>query len=252
MTKGTHRDPSPEAEEPARGRLEEVERYYKSLFSMVSHDIRAPLGVILGALGEMPPESETDPERAVLLRLVHRSAARLSHYAANILELSRLDAGRFHLRPVPVCVHALARQALDETRMVEAGASIDIVEHLAPAPLDAYLDPDRFRQIITNLLANAHRQARRVVTLGLQVEGDRVRLEVTGDGRVLPSEDLSALFDQARVVGDGRASGLELVLASRLVAEHGGTLRAESMGEAGGGAGIRFVVELPQWHHPAT
>jgi signal transduction histidine kinase len=230
---------------------EDVEGYYKALFSMVSHDIRAPLGVILGAVGEMPGESGLDPELVVLLRLIRRSGIRLSHYASNLLELSRMDAERFHLRPEPVCLRSLLEQAMEETRQVEAGGAVVLEAELPPAPIDAQVDPERLRLAVLNVLAKAYRQAHAKVTLRLDLAGEMAHLEVADDGRGFTADDLVGMFDQQRVVHESRGSGLELVLANRLVEAHGGTMRAENVVDAGEVRGSRLVMEIPLWHDPA-
>lgn len=229
---------------------DEVESYYKALFSMVSHDIRAPLGVILGALGEMPEASKVDPEVAVLLRLIRRSGVRLSQYATNLLELSRLDAGRFHLHAEPSCLRTLIDQALEETRQLESGGPIELVAQLPPPPVTAQVDPERFRLIVLNMLAKAYRQAQRSVRVELHLAGELASLEVSDDGRGLPRDELAGLFDPQHVVRNGRGSGLELVLAARLTEAHGGTLRAENIHGAQAVVGTRFVMEMPLWGPP--
>jgi signal transduction histidine kinase len=235
--------------EAARARLADMEAYYKALFATVSHDVRAPLGVILGALGELGPAASSDPDSALLLRLVHRSAARLAHYTANILELSRMDSGRFALRMEAASLREVVQRGIEAARRVEEGSAVEIEADLPVDAVEGMVDAARVQQIVANLVLRAHGRARGRVAVRLHVAEGAACIEVTDDGRSEPTDSLPALFDVRQALGDARASGLELPLAARLAEAHGGRAWAEKVaGPEGGAAGLRCVVELPLAH----
>lgn len=239
---GSERDSGdPEAEPAAR----RIEAYYARLFSEVSHDLRAPLGVILGALGELEGDGmpALDAEQALLLRLVRRSATRLSLLTANLLELSRMDTGRFQLRPTEVEVTALVREAVAQVRAVEEGHPAELSVDVPLGGLSARLDGDRTTRIVTNLVSQALRFARARVEVSVAAgEGGGVHLTVGHDGTGLTPEDVQEALDPLDRTVPARAAGdLALSLAGALVRAHGGQVRAE----ARPGGGVRVVCTLP-------
>lgn len=227
----------------AREALERLEEYYTTLLSHVAHDLRAPLGVILGALGELEGEAEdlTSAESIVMLRLMGRGARRLSHYTDNLLELARLDTGRFRLQPSASDVAELVRQAVARIEGIEGEHALELVLDIPEEGVSAHLDAARTALLITNLLGQALRFASRRVELTLSPRDDRVVVEVTDDGTSRTPEEVASAIEPGWGFGsDGADLGLALVGAVARV--QGGSCRV-----AGGpGGGLRLTVELPR------
>ncbi|MFW6050578.1 MAG: sensor histidine kinase [Myxococcota bacterium] len=227
-------------------RLDELEGYYAELFSEVSHDLRAPLGVILGALGELEGEGmpPLDAEQRMLLRLVRRSAIRLSHHATDLLELSRIDANRLQLRPGRVDLVELLGEAVEHARTVEEGVSAEVAVEAPAGPAPLRADGARVTHALSNLVVRALRAARQRVTVRLFERGEGFRVEVCDDGAAVGGEELDGLLEHARrPTGELGRRHLGLVVAGELARALGGEARAERAGEGGG---MRTWIELPR------
>lgn len=241
---GSDRDPG--SSEPDR-RAQAVEAYYVRLLSEVSHDMRAPLGVILGAVGELEAEGmpELDAEQRLLLQLVRRSATRLAHYVANLLELSRLDSGRFCLQSSDVEVNELVRSVIAEVRAIEEGHPVAIEARLPAGELRARLDGTRVSQMLLNLVGHALRFASSRVEVIVSAADQRVRFAITQDSTSLAPEELQRNLDPA-LRNNGLNVDLGLAFAGAVVQAHGGLIHVEPQ-RAGG---LRVTCELPQGAAP--
>jgi signal transduction histidine kinase len=172
-----------------------------------------------------------DPELAEeTLRTVAQEAERLTDLLADLLALARADAGR-RPDPQPVDLADAARAAIDR-----AGADGPVLRLVAPAPARAAAGRAEIALVLDNLLGNARRHARSVVTVAVLPAGRWVRLVVEDDGPGIPPADRERVFDRFVRLdpqADGGA-GLGLALVAALVRGRGGTVVAG--GSAGGGA----------------
>ena len=213
-----------------------------------SHELRTPIAVLRAELevALLEPGDREALERS--LRSALQEAERLAHLAEDLLVLARASAGRLPLRRRPVDVRALAEQA---ARRGENGSGRSApglaVAVDGPATL-AVVDPARLEQVITNLVGNARRFARRQVEVRVQPEGDDVVVTVADDGPGFPPALLPVAFDRftraeaARSHDAGAGAGLGLAIVAAIVRAHGGTITAGNGPPLGGAA---VVVRLP-------
>jgi len=223
----------------------------------MSHEIRTPLTAILGfAELLMDPESE-GIEREQQIRTILRNGEHLLRVLDDILDLSKIEAGRLQIRASSCDVQALLEEVreLFEPRAVAKG--IELVGdwgELVPARVS--LDAQRLRQILFNLLSNAIKFTDRgAVTLGcryLRTEGqDELEFLVADTGIGIPAGSLAALFQPFQQV-DGTArrlyggTGLGLAISRRLSVLMGGSLTIASEQ----GLGTRFTLRLPCFAAP--
>jgi signal transduction histidine kinase len=219
-----------------------------------SHELRTPIAVLRAEL-EMALIETGDPastERS--LRSALEEADRLSHLSEDLLVLARATAGRLPLRRRPVDIRALAEDAAGRTTSGPAAAAgagrsaQGVVVEIDGAPAQAVVDPARLEQVVTNLLSNARRFARRKVRVAVRTEGDDVVVNVADDGPGFPDSLLPVAFDRftraeaARGHDTGAGAGLGLAIVAAIVRAHGGTITA-SNGPPLGGASV--VVRLP-------
>jgi signal transduction histidine kinase len=214
--------------------------------SDVSHELRSPLMTLSAAVEVLATRRDELPERATAaVDLLVVEIARFQQLVADLLEISRFDAGA-------------ARLELDEVRIAElvmqaVGASSD--GHV-PVELDAELagvvveaDKRRLVRVIANLLDNADKYGGGATSVSLRRVDDGVQIAVEDKGPGIPEDDRAVIFDRfnrggvAGRRGSGDGVGLGLALVAEHVRLHGGDVWVED--RADGGEGARFVVELP-------
>jgi PAS domain S-box-containing protein len=220
----------------------------------MSHELRTPLNAILGfsetlKLGMVGP---LQPKQAEYIGLVHDSGQHLLHVISDILDLARVDAGKFELheesavdlhRAVGTCL-ALVKARADEGSV---SLSTEIDDALPPVVVDS----TRLQQILLNLLSNAIKftgKGGSVVVGVRQLEDGSVAFEVRDTGLGMTEDEIAIAFEPFGQVDAGHerrheGTGLGLPLARRLAELHGGTLQLQS--ERGHGTVV--TVTLPAW-----
>lgn len=229
----------------AHTRIKELEEYRTSLISMVCHDIRAPLGVILGALSELDdPKTENAEQQKVYFALMKRSAEKLGRLASNLLDLSKLDAKRmeYHFRPTDL--KKLSLEAIQIVTHLEGRPPLHVETRIPHENIEAEIDGERILQALTNILSNAFRFARARVEVSIEIEPEQFRISVTDDGPGIPSEALPNIFQRFRSAAGGKKSktGLGLAIVRGIVDGHFGNVFAENVAPHG----ARFTMVIPK------
>ncbi|HKG91523.1 MAG TPA: ATP-binding protein [Gemmatimonadaceae bacterium] len=222
-------------------------------FAQISHELRTPVNAVLGytqlltegTAGELPPKAMQ------MLGRVRRSAQHLLELVNDVLDISRLEAGKMTVEPQELDLVTLVRDTLTTVEpLAEAKGLALAVE--APPSLPAYTDARRVRQILLNLLSNAVKFTTegtvRVELRELRELPDaRAELAVADTGVGIAREDQERVFAEFVQVGkppksgDTGGTGLGLPISRRLARLLGGDLRVESEE----GRGSRFVCTLP-------
>jgi signal transduction histidine kinase len=231
-------------------RTKQLEELKTRFFANVSHELRTPLTLILGPLREMLERRGADRlgrEDRHRLELIARQARLLLTQVNDLLDLSRLDAGRMSLSYAEADLAALVRRTVDAFTSLAEGRHLALAVE-APTVLPAQVDPEKVERILANLLSNAVRftpEAGRI-RCRLSVDGDRATIRVEDSGPGIAPDMREAVFERFRQVDDGAGrrlggTGLGLAIAKDLIDLHRGAIRVEP--SALGGAA--FVVELP-------
>ena len=234
--------------ERLRKTAEEATEAKDRFLAHVSHDLRNPLNSILGWSSLMRSMTDDPAQMARGLDVIERNAKSQVQLIEDLLDVSRITAGKLSLEIEVQDVRAAVDTALDAAKLAAAAKGITL-EVFVDADVGAVtVDPDRFRQIVWNLVANAVKFTPRGGLI--RVSGARVssklRLVVTDTGRGISREFLPRIFgafEQAEA--DSQRSGglgLGLAIVRHLVELHGGSIKVESEGE---NKGARFTVELP-------
>ena len=230
------------AEEATRATvLERVDQQRAALLRSVSHDLRSPLAtigaVVSDLLGGPPYDAAT---RAELLALVAEEVERLDRLVANLLNLSRIEAGALHPDRQAVVVEELVS---DTAKRLDRLFTRSRLQVNLPGGLPL-VDGDytQLEQVLTNLLENAarHAPAGSTVLVGGRHAGDFVELWVDDEGPgILPFERMR-IFEPFRRGEGSASSGVGLAICKGIVEAHGGRI---DVGTApGGGARFRFTV----------
>jgi signal transduction histidine kinase len=239
--------------------LADADRRRRELIANVSHELRTPITALQGVL-ENIVDGVAEPEPATL-RIALAQTERLGHLVAEMLDLSRLDAGVVPLRRVTVDVADFLDEVVQQAAVNAAGAgrSVDFRVRRPATPVTIGADPQRLHQVFANLLDNAarHSPPGGTVLVAAERHGDHLRLEVTDDGDGIPIEERSRVFERftrGERAADG-GTGLGLAIAQWVVELHGGEISiADSAAEGSGRhtAGCRIQVSLPLAATPVT
>ncbi|MCP5544407.1 MAG: PAS domain-containing sensor histidine kinase [Akkermansiaceae bacterium] len=221
--------------------------------SMVSHEFRTPLGVIMSAVEIMRHFDDRIPQekRRELCNDVHEATLDMARLMEDILALGRMESGKVDFRPAPLDAVATFRKLLDESRSATHG-KCPLAFEFGPDLEDAVGDESLIRHIFRNLVENAVKYSPEAspVTVRATREGDDIVCKVIDRGIGIPENDLDELFlafHRCSNVGDIPGTGLGLVIVHRCVHLHGGRIRVDSRP----GHGTTFTVTLPLFAHHA-
>ncbi len=212
----------------------------------MSHELRTPLNAIIGfsELLHTPQVPLTEVNIHEYAGHIHGAGLHLLELVNDILDLSRVEAGRLDLRHEPTDVGLLLAETLATVRPLAESRQLTI-ETDAPTSLIAEVDPSRLRQVVYNLLSNAIKftPANGKVMVSLAAEDNVLALAVADTGPGIPAEDQERIFAAFEQLQPGAAegTGLGLALTRRLVEAHGGQIELVSTP----GVGSRFGVRLP-------
>lgn len=225
----------------------ELNQLRSSFVSMVSHEFRTPLEVILSSsnildryLDRLPPE-----KRKTQLRAIRKSVHRMNDLVEDVLLLGKLDAGALTCNPVARDLAGPCRRAIDE---IESAWGHEHAIQFQPECIDqeAMVDETLLHHILTNLLGNAlkYSPVDASVDFTLSRSGPDARFVIRDRGCGIPLVDQPRLFTafyRGGNVGNTPGSGLGLVTVKRCVDLHGGTVTCQSQP----GEGTTFTVTLP-------
>ena len=223
----------------------------KSLFlASVSHELRTPLNGILGYTQIMRRDAMLNEKQREGVRVIHESAEHLLVLINDVLDLSKIEAGRIELHPVDFDLAEFARSAGQVFAARAREKNLLLETALASGlPLFVRGDEARLRQVVFNLLSNAVKFTSQggVVFSVESRPGGLLRFSVSDTGRGIAESDLARIFEPFTQVGDRTSiaggTGLGLAISRSLVERMGGTLNVES--RPGWGSRFWFDVPLP-------
>jgi signal transduction histidine kinase len=227
----------------------EVDRMKSEFISTVSHELRTPLTSIKGSLALLlDGDLELDEEVAELIRVSKRNADRLVRLVSDVLDLSKIEAGKLDLRLEPQRPDRLMHDSIAGVHGF-AGQMGVLVEQTQGERMPLVLaDPDRVTQVLTNLLSNAIKFSQRGSTVSVHAERElaQVVFSVKDRGAGIPKEFRTKLFTRfaqaERQQREQAGTGLGLAICQALVLKHGGKIWCES--EPGQGATFFFTLPV--------
>ncbi|MFQ5563726.1 MAG: PAS domain-containing sensor histidine kinase [Parvularculaceae bacterium] len=225
------------------------------LLADLSHEMKTPLNSILGFADAMREETfgplgcEKYDE---YVNLIHGSGKHLMSLITTVLDLARIEADRYALKPEIANAGALARECVEMIRLDAEKAGLAVKTDVAPNIPDSLLDARAVRQILLNLLSNAVKfTGEGGITVTVRAEGDALQLDVKDTGVGMSAEQIAGLGARFTAVqGDGvrgaKGAGLGLSLAFALAELHGGALTLESAPGEGLLARLRLPLRTPK------
>ena len=225
----------------------------KSLFlANMSHEVRTPLTSVLGA-AEILAEGNLEPGDRALVAIIQRSADKLHRLVNDILDVSRLEAGKLDVQETVLSLQDVAADAITWAGPLAHKEGLTFTWALDPTlPQHVYGDAMRISQVLTNLLGNALKFTEegevmlRVTALGRSNRSVDVCFSVEDSGIGIPAEQLDSLFESFTQADNSATrkyggAGLGLAICQELVSLMGGTISAHSTE----GTGSTFSFTLP-------
>jgi signal transduction histidine kinase len=233
----------------AQVKAEEANRLKDEFLATVSHELRAPLTAMLGwvtlIMGKRLPEEAK--ERA--LETIERNVRAQKKLVDDLLDISSIGAGNFSLDIEPTDIFYVIESAVECVSSEAEAKGVRLNKDLDPAVQKFPLDPNRFQQVIWNLVQNAVKftPAGGSVEVRLRYLNGQAEIEVSDTGIGIAPEFLPYVFDRFRqangaITRKHGGLGLGLAIVRSLVEMHGGTVEVESAGE---GQGSTFKIALP-------
>jgi two-component system, OmpR family, phosphate regulon sensor histidine kinase PhoR len=229
-------------------RIRQLESVRQEFVANVSHELRTPLSLIKSAAETLLDGAMKDPSIAMrFLEIIDKHASRLTFLIDDLLLLARLDSGRVDLELAPVALDELVQDAIADATLLAQSKRVTMTN--AVPRLSAKADPQRLRQVLSNLIDNAikYGKAGGSITVTAHTTGDSIiELSVRDDGPGIPPEAKERIFerfyraDKARSRDQG-GTGLGLAIVKNVVQAHGGDVRVESTP----GQGAEFFFTLP-------
>jgi len=232
--------------EIARRKAEAASHAKSNFLATMSHEIRTPLNGLIGMTDAMLLDRGDNPQ-AEDLKIVRSSADALLTLLNDILDLSKIEAGKLDLAPGPVDLRRLVHQSESLWRAGIEAKGLDFIVHIDEAlPEEIIADGARLRQILQNLLSNALKftDAGRIV-LRLTKEAESVAIAVEDSGMGIPADRLVSVFQEFEQVPEGGGqrggTGLGLAICRRLADLMAGRIELDSVP----GKGSVFTLHMP-------
>jgi signal transduction histidine kinase/CheY-like chemotaxis protein len=238
--------------EKARNRAEQGEKFKERFLASMSHEIRTPLNAVIGITGLLLEEKQI-PKTENYLKIIRQAGEHLTGIINDILDLSKIEAGKLELHKTPFSLHKLLEEMQNLFGARAKEKDLQLIIHEAEGVPDWVLgDIGRIRQVLLNLTGNAIKFTDRgIVQIKImegKAEGERrwVQFIVEDTGSGIPTEEQSFIFQEFIQVKSGEqkmaGTGLGLSISKKLVERMGGTITMES--ESGRGSVFSFSIPL--------
>lgn len=227
----------------ANRRLKELNRVKDEIIAIVSHDLRAPLQVLLGH-GRLLLDAELENQKRSSVEAIIRQGKKILSMAESLLERGRGEQGRLSIEPSLVDIAEMCKESAQELEILAVEKGVTLRAE-TPESLMVIGDEIKLREVLQNLITNAMNHARedgQVVIRAQRLkrpDGEAARIVVHDDGRGIPEDQLHVVFDRYRHGPGG--TGLGLAICKEFVELHGGEIWAENPPQGG----CAFVFTIP-------
>jgi signal transduction histidine kinase len=231
------------------GERERLDRMKDEFVLTASHELRSPLTSVQGFAELLMLEREQlTPTQADTVEIILDNTRHLVRLLNDLLDLARSDAGRLTIKPVPTEVAPLIAETVRTMRAQTEASRQQLAEEVPEGLPPLRVDPDRIRQVLLNLLTNAHEYCPEGASIRVSARRSdgNVEVMVTDDGPGITPDQLEHIFErftrgEAGMTQRVGGTGLGLAISKSLVELHGGAIGAESVP----GQGSTFTIHLP-------
>ncbi len=220
---------------------ERTDRSRADLVSTVAHELRSPLTSVKGFTATLLAKWDrfNDEQKKLMLETVNADADRVTRLLTELLDVSRIDAGRLEMRTQVVDVAQSVQKAV--AGRVAAGEPQDrFVVQVQDGRPETWADPDKMDQVVANLVENALRHGAGTVTISVRPQDGGTEVVVGDEGPGIPEEVASRVFTRFWRGNKRGGTGLGLYIVKGLVEAHGGTVEVGR--SPSGGAQFRFLL----------
>ncbi len=232
-----------------KNRVEEANRLKSEFLSNMSHELRTPLNsvMVLSRVLIMQAKEKLSDEEAGYLEIIERNGRNLLELINDILDLSKIEAGKMDITPRLFCVDSIVETIMERLEPVAAEKNIKMIQNFSDGLFQIESDETRLHQILQNLISNAIKFTEKgSVTVSVHSDETNIYIEVADTGIGIRKKDLPHIFEEFRQVDGGSArkyegTGLGLAIADRSAKMLGGGLTVESIT----GKGSTFSLILP-------
>jgi signal transduction histidine kinase/DNA-binding response OmpR family regulator len=248
----THLKRTEEALQAAKEEAEQASRTKSEFLANMSHELRTPMNAIIGFTRLIMRRcKDLLPERQYgNLEKILASANHLLGLINDVLDLSKIEAGRMDVRPLEFALEPLIDQCLRTVEPMVRSGQVQLIKEIEPGLPTLFSDQDKLRQILFNLLSNAAKFTETgSITVDVRQSGQGVEIAVADTGIGIPPDQLELVFEEFRQVDSSSTrqyggTGLGLSISRRLARLLGGDITLQSAP----GAGSRFTLSLPIRH----
>ena len=233
----------------AKDKAEHLDRLKSAFLANMSHEIRTPLNAIVG-FSELLASASTDEEKTQFLEIVQSNNEMLQQLIADILDLSKIEAGTLEFVFSDVDINQMMFDLEQQFRMrvAELGSGVQIIREASEKEYTMHTDRNRLAQVVSNFMTNALKFTQEgSITLGFRPYEEGLYFYVKDTGTGIPQEKLPHVFERfVKLRPDKNGTGLGLSICQTIIHKLGGEIGVESEE----GAGSTFWFTLP-WE-PAT
>jgi len=228
-------------------RLQEIDKMKSRFFANISHEFRTPLTLILGPIKKLLSKSD-DSGTTDELTMMQRNAKRLQRLINQLLDLSRIESGGMSLQITKTNMVELVYQYLQSFESLAKRNGIKLTFQSEQDLIPAFVDKDKFENILNNLLSNAFKftESGGSISVSLLHKKESIHISISDTGIGIPQERIGNIFDRFYQVDDSQkreyeGTGIGLALTKELVELHHGQITVESELDKG----TIFTIQLP-------
>lgn len=234
-------------------RRKHYEQLKDEFISTVSHELRTPLTVVREGVSQIRDElfGPVPEAQKPLLDMVLQNSDRLGRIIEELLDVSRLEAGKVRLLRKLCDIAEVTSEVIANFEVIMKQKNLEIIADFVPAKIEIYIDRDKIVQVLTNLISNAFKFTDTGhIKVSLRVRDGFVECRISDTGKGISGEDLAKAFHKfsqfSREIGPGdRGTGLGLSICKKLIELHHGRVKIESVPMKG--TTVSFF--LPQYTH---
>lgn len=236
----------------ANEKVLEASRLKDEFLATMSHELRTPLSAILGFSGVLLMDEQLDEEQTFQVERIESNSTRLLNIINDILDISRIQAGRMTFHPVPLNIRAMIEQIHAQLEVLAKDRKIGFNYSISDdVPAEVMLDEDAFIKILTNLCSNGIKFTHKgSVDITVNRNSDQLVIQVSDTGIGIPAHMQDVIFEEFRQADSSSkraygGTGLGLAIVRRLAMSLGGTVSVRSKVNEGS----TFTVTLPLIEH---